>query len=64
MRRMHRETRASDAEREAVVQRLLRAVRDGRLSLDEFDERAAAAYAAKTHGELEHLTRDLPASLW
>jgi hypothetical protein len=61
---MHKEVRASDAEREAVVQRLLRAVHDGRLTVEEFDERAAAAYAATTHGELQHLTSDLPADLW
>jgi len=61
---MHEQTRASNAEREAVVQRLLRAMHDGRLTVEEFDERASAAYAAKTHGELQHLTRDLPADLW
>ena len=61
---MHGETRASNAEREAVVQRLLSAVHEGRLSLDEFDERSATAYAAKTHGELQELTRDLPGNLW
>ena len=61
---MHGETRASNAEREAVVQRLLSAVHEGRLSLDEFDERSATAYAAKTHRELQALTRDLPGNLW
>ena len=33
----------------------------GRLSRDEFDERCAAAYSARTHGELQGLTADLPA---
>lgn len=64
MESMHRDIRASDADRDAVVERLRRALSQGRLSVAEFDERAAAAYAAKTHGELEVLTRDLPGSLW
>lgn len=33
----------------------------GRLSRDEFDERCTAAYSARTHGELQDLTADLPA---
>jgi hypothetical protein len=33
----------------------------GRLTLEEFDERLTRAYAAKTFGELEELTADLPA---
>jgi hypothetical protein len=32
----------------------------GRLSLDEFTDRAGRAYAATTHGELAALTHDLP----
>jgi hypothetical protein len=44
-----------------VVERLRRAHSDGRIDLLEFDERLAAAYAAKTYGELEPLTADLPA---
>lgn len=61
---MQRDLRASDAERRAVVQRLELALRDGRLTLAEFDERAQAAYAARTRGELDDLTADLPADLW
>ncbi len=64
MESMHRDVRASDADRDAVVERLRRALGQGRLTMAEFDERAAAAYAAKTHGELNVLTRDLPGSLW
>lgn len=56
--------RASDAERELTVQRLQRAVGTGRLTVEEFDERAAKAYAARTRGELAALTRDLPGHLW
>jgi hypothetical protein len=56
--------RASNAEREAVLQRLLRALQDGRLTAEEFEQRSAAAVDARTHGELAVLTRDLPGSLW
>jgi hypothetical protein len=53
-------TRASDAEREAVVARLRHAAGEGRLTVDELDERIDAAYAATTRAELEPLTADLP----
>jgi hypothetical protein len=61
---VHREFRASDAERAAVVQRLEHAVGEGRISLAEFEERAQAVYLAKTRAELEELVADLPRSLW
>lgn len=51
--------RASDADREAVVDQLRAAVADGRLDMEEFDERMGRAYAAKTFGELAPLTADL-----
>lgn len=54
----------SDADREQVVRRLRRAVDEGRLDLGEFDERAAIAYAARTRGDLDPLTADLPLDLW
>jgi Domain of unknown function (DUF1707)/Cell wall-active antibiotics response 4TMS YvqF len=54
-------TRASDAEREAVVARLRDAAGEGRLTVEELAERIDAAYAAKTRAELEPLTADLPA---
>ena len=56
--------RASDGERQAVARRLERALRDGRLTIVEFDERTRAAYAAKTLRELDDLTEDLPPDLW
>ena len=59
-----RDVRASDGERELTVERLQRAMSQGRLSIAEYDERVAAAYAATTRGELADLTRDLPGSLW
>ena len=60
----YRDVRASDADREAVVDRLQRSLRQGRLSVEEFDQRATAACAALTYGELADLTRDLPGNLW
>lgn len=53
--------RASDAEREAVADRLRAAAAEGRLDADELDERLGQAYGARTIGELAPLTADLPA---
>ncbi|WP_443071485.1 DUF1707 SHOCT-like domain-containing protein [Streptomyces sp. NBC_01465] len=53
--------RASDAERERVAESLREAVAEGRLDMEEFENRLDAAYKARTHGELEPLVRDLPA---
>jgi hypothetical protein len=53
--------RASDADRAAVAQRLQRAVDEGRLDLTDYDERLQQTYAAKTYGELDRITADLPA---
>ncbi|GHI89475.1 DUF1707 SHOCT-like domain-containing protein [Streptomyces xanthophaeus] len=55
------ELRASDADRDRVVERLRDAVAEGRLDMDEFEERLEAAYKSRTYAELEPLTRDLPA---
>ncbi|HJW63759.1 MAG TPA: DUF1707 domain-containing protein, partial [Actinomycetes bacterium] len=55
------EVRASDAEREAVVERLRVATVEGRLTLSELTERTEAAYTATTRGELVPITADLPA---
>jgi hypothetical protein len=55
-----RPIRASDQERESVVDVLRDAYTDGRLTLDEFSERTSAAYAARTRPELRELTGDLP----
>ncbi len=59
-----RELRVSDVDREAVARRLGRAMREGRLTLDEFDERCRVAYAARTRGELDDIVEDLPPDLW
>jgi hypothetical protein len=53
--------RASDADRERIVDRLRQAMDEGRLTLPEFDERLGRVYAAKTYGELTPLLADLPA---
>ncbi|MFG6191166.1 DUF1707 domain-containing protein [Nonomuraea sp. JJY05] len=53
--------RASDAEREAVVEQLRVASVEGRLTLAELTDRTEAAYTATTHAELALLTQDLPA---
>jgi Domain of unknown function (DUF1707)/Cell wall-active antibiotics response 4TMS YvqF len=52
--------RASDADRERVAETLREAAGDGRLTMDELDERLDAVYAAKTYAELVPLTQDLP----
>jgi hypothetical protein len=52
--------RASDADRERIADRLREAAADGRLTMDELDERLDAVYAAKTYAELAPITHDLP----
>jgi Domain of unknown function (DUF1707) len=52
--------RASDADRERVAEVLRQAAGDGRLTMEELDERLDSVYAAKTYAELEPITRDLP----
>ncbi|WP_285568531.1 DUF1707 domain-containing protein [Streptomyces sp. RTGN2] len=51
--------RASDADREAVVEQLREAAAEGRIDLDELDERVGRALTAKTYAELAPLTDDL-----
>ena len=52
--------RAADADRNRVVTLLQEQVGAGRLTLEEFSDRAATAYRARGLGELDALTRDLP----
>src|SRR3712207_4728743 len=54
--------RAGDTDREAVAAALGTHMAAGRLTLAEYDERLALAYAAKTYGEIAELTADLPAT--
>ena len=53
--------RASDAERDATVERLSAASGEGRLTLDEFSQRMDRATSARTRAELDALVADLPA---
>ena len=54
--------RASDAERDRVVEALAAASAEGRLTLEEYSERSDAALVARTLGDLASLTADLPAA--
>lgn len=56
------EIRVGDAERHQVAEILRQAAGEGRLDLDELDERLGLALTAKTHADLVPLTRDLPVS--
>jgi hypothetical protein len=55
--------RASDADRERVVEILRQHNVEGRITAEEFEERMTAAYQAKTMGALAELTGDLPVDL-
>lgn len=55
--------RLSDAERERVVEHLNQAVGEGRLTLDEFEERLGGVLAARTRADLEPFVADLPAAV-
>lgn len=52
--------RASNADRQVVVDALRKALDEGRLDLSEYDDRIKEAYAAKTYGDLNGLLVDLP----
>jgi hypothetical protein len=53
--------RASDAEREHHAELLREHAAQGRLTVDELDERLDRVYAARTHAELAPVVADLPA---
>lgn len=57
----HAGLRASDADRERLVEVLKTGFAEGRLSQDEYNLRMERAYTAKTYGELGALVGDLPA---
>jgi hypothetical protein len=52
--------KASDADREQVAERLRKAAAEGRLLTEELEHRLTAAFSARTYGELDELTADLP----
>jgi len=53
--------RSSTADRERAIDVLKAAFAEGRLSREEFEQRAGQAYRSRTYAELGVLTADLPA---
>jgi Domain of unknown function (DUF1707) len=56
----HHSLRASDADRDAVVDRLCEAAGEGRLEPGELEQRVHHALRARTYGDLAELLGDLP----
>lgn len=52
--------RAADADRHKIADELKDALDEGRLSLQEYDERVRDAYAARTYADLLVIVADLP----
>jgi hypothetical protein len=52
--------RASDADRDGVVERLREAAGEGRIAAHELEQRIADALRARTYGELDATVSDLP----
>ena len=52
--------RVGDADREAIAAQLREHYADGRLTLDELNERLDQTFAAKTRADLNTVMRDLP----
>ena len=52
--------KASDADRELIVERLRHAAGEGRLLAHELEERLGAVFTARTYGELDAVVADLP----
>jgi hypothetical protein len=57
---MEPEMRTSQAERDRVVDRLRTHAGEGRLDVEELEERIEAALSARTHGDLDAVEADLP----
>ncbi len=57
----HWSMRSSTADRERAIDVLKAAFAEGRLSREEFEQRAGQAYRSRTYAELGALTADLPA---
>jgi Domain of unknown function (DUF1707) len=55
-----RSVRASDADRERIAERLRTGHAEGRLDMEEFQQRLGDCYEAKTFGQLRDLVSDLP----
>ena len=54
--------RASDSDRDRVVELLNVAFSEGRLSKDEYDNRLESAFSARTYADLDQIVVDLPAA--
>jgi Domain of unknown function (DUF1707)/Domain of unknown function (DUF4190) len=54
--------RASDTDRDRVVELLNAAYSEGRLSKDEYDGRLDSALSARTYADLDQIVADLPAA--
>ncbi|TDC86562.1 DUF1707 domain-containing protein [Actinomadura sp. 7K507] len=54
------DVRASDADRDRVAESLRDHCGEGRITMDELHERLEAVYEAKTMGQLQEVTADLP----
>lgn len=52
--------RCSDVDRERVAEALRKAAADGRLTLAELEDRLEATFNARTYGDLQPITKDLP----
>jgi hypothetical protein len=52
--------RASDADRDQIVDRLHKASTEGRIASEEFEQRVSLALKARTYSELEETVADLP----
>ena len=52
--------RASDTDRDRVVELLSVAYSEGRLSKDEYDGRLENAFSARTYADLDQIVTDLP----
>jgi hypothetical protein len=52
--------RTSTADRERTIDVLKAAFAEGRLTQDEFEQRAGQAFSARTYAELAEITADLP----
>ena len=58
----YRDMRMSNADRERIVARLSQAVSEGRLTLDEFEERVDGVLQVRTYGEIDQFVADLPSA--
>jgi hypothetical protein len=52
--------RASDADRDQIIERLRKAATEGRIASEELEQRVSLALKARTYGELDATVADLP----